>query len=134
MESKETNEDIGTISVKSLKDFNETEILLIEGRAFIEKERCFDMIKDFAEQQVKPLNEEITILTTQRDGYKEQFNEQKRLFDSSQEEVKRLKEEKEAQEFKFGQVTGDQFKKIEELEERVKELTEENQILKSKEI
>jgi hypothetical protein len=37
------------------------------------------------------IKEEITILTTQRDGYKEQFNEQKRLFDSSQEELKRLK-------------------------------------------
>jgi hypothetical protein len=75
--------------------------------------------------------EVFRILTTQRDGYKEQFNEQKRLFDSSQEEVKRLKEEKEAQEFKFGQVTGDQFKKIEELEERVKELTENNNWLQN---
>jgi archaellum component FlaC len=108
---------------------------LMEATKYVEEynsragnQECYvdeDIWHPLSYHETLKLEEQITLLTTQRDGYKEQFNEQKRLFDSSQEEVKRLKEEKEAQFNQFSGKAKDQSTKILELEGRVKELTEE---------
>jgi hypothetical protein len=84
-----------------------------------------------ANQVYKAVLKEVKPVIATAKNYKAELKAQNEInvklgkaLDSSQEEVKRLKEEKEAQFNQFREKAQDQTKKILELEGRVKELTE----------
>lgn len=116
-------------------------INLMEATKYVEeynaragKQECYvdeDIWHPLSYHETIKLEEQISILTSQRDDYKKELSDQRELFKASQEEVNRLKEELIVTKIQWEGDLGywkerdtNQKNAIEKLMERVKELTE----------